>query len=651
MAVADVYIPPVDVNADLGYRYPGELDLRPRSELHRRIISEVTRRAFNSRAAMSRRFESWDKIDRNMVAYIAPDAAERAVKAKDPRKPVSIVIPLTWATAETLLAYWVGAFLEYPYFRYKGQGPEDEIGSVLMENEIEYQSRWGRFGPSLYVQWRDSMLYGFGAATPVWTIREGWKTQTIQPPPNPMMAMMGQSQGPIRVPVPATLYEGHRIDNINPRNFLPDVNQSISDVQKMEYCGWVTRENYPVLMARERTGEAGYFNVKFCRNIDGRVFWERRGDSGGSPDSLTWSDRPMDDATRPVDVVHFYINLIPAEWKLSGSERPEKWYFALAGGEVVIAAQPLGLNHNMYPVNICAPDFDGYSAAPMSRLEIVYGLQTVIDFFPNSHIANVRKSLNNELIYNPLFLNTADMLDNQPGKLIRIKPEAAGRPIDEMIKQLPVMDVTRGHMQDMMVFLDLWQRVTGANDTLQGVAGSRGSERRTATEVRSSDQGAFGRLAKATKMASLMSMQDYGYMLAEQTAQLLESGRFMRVAGERAQRLEEEYGMAAERGYIRYTPDMLSANYDIIVEDALAGKAEAEAWTQIMQVAGGNPYLQQELSWWRVFAHWARLNGARNTEDFRKTAAEIQLTTMPSDQLQQQSEAGNLIPMGVGATG
>ena len=75
----------------------------------------------------------------------------------------------------------------------------------------------------------------------------------------------------------------------------------------------------------------------------------------------------------------------------------------------MVRAKPLGLSHGMYPIACIAPDFDGYSVAPLSRLEMLQGLQTTVDWLFNSHIANVRKAINDMLIVDPYMLNMKDL--------------------------------------------------------------------------------------------------------------------------------------------------------------------------------------------------------------------------------------------------
>jgi hypothetical protein len=150
---------------DFGYEYPNGLDLRPKSALHRKLVNALRDRATRSRRVMEERFPSWEKIDQNLTCYIELDEEEKDVQASDKRKPVSIVVPLTFMTLDTLTTYYVERFLNEPYFHFEGCGPEDVLGAKLMEKVIEHQCRSGKAGLAIYVQMMDALKRGFGVIT------------------------------------------------------------------------------------------------------------------------------------------------------------------------------------------------------------------------------------------------------------------------------------------------------------------------------------------------------------------------------------------------------------------------------------------------------------------------------------------------------
>jgi hypothetical protein len=128
---------------DFEYKYPKGLDLRPTSETHKKLVTLVYDRARESSQEMKKRYSSWKKVDNSLTAYIRADDAEEVVVKNDERKPISIVVPYSYAALETILTYFVSAFLESPIFRYEGASPEDIIGATELQSSIE---------PTYYVQ-------------------------------------------------------------------------------------------------------------------------------------------------------------------------------------------------------------------------------------------------------------------------------------------------------------------------------------------------------------------------------------------------------------------------------------------------------------------------------------------------------------------
>src|SRR4029450_4008882 len=100
----------------------------------------------------------------------------------------------------------------------------------------------------------------------------------------------------------------------------------------------------------------------------------------------------------------------------------------------------------------------------------VEALQDYLSWLWNSHAENVGRTLNNQLIVDPPVIETQDLLQPPPGLRARIRREYQGRPgvLDAALKQLPMVDVTRTHGQDMAGAIDIMQGVAAAPENAQG---------------------------------------------------------------------------------------------------------------------------------------------------------------------------------------
>jgi len=115
------------------YKYPYDLDLRPDSDFHKKLRGKIWERASTARNEISKRFDSWNKIDWTLTTYIPLKDKESKLKKTDSTKPVSIVFPYTYSNLESLLTYLSLAFFQDPMFQYEGVEDDDTIGAMLME--------------------------------------------------------------------------------------------------------------------------------------------------------------------------------------------------------------------------------------------------------------------------------------------------------------------------------------------------------------------------------------------------------------------------------------------------------------------------------------------------------------------------------------
>ncbi len=633
------------LDAKYSYRYPLNLDLKPGSDMHEFLKGEILYRAQESRSAISPRFPSWNKVDETLTSFIALDDVETDLQSQDETKPVSMVVPLSYATIDTILAYLIIAFLEEPIFRYEGFTDEDVIGATLLEKLIELQTRKSGMGIQLHTMFRDSLAYGFGAVAPVWTQKMGWRRERRQQ--GIFSSLLGKVTGyeDIIDRVPEIKYEGNELYNIDPYNYFPDVNFPIQDVQRGEYVGWLRTENRMSLLSREGNG-SNTFNSKYLAHIDGR---STLANDMSKRDIYKVSPSGSTNKTARMDTIYMYIDLIPNEWRTRGdrgpalgkSNYPEKWAFALTGDQVITSTAPLNLDHNMFPVAVSSPEYDGYSVTPISKLETVHGMQTLINFLYNSHVQTVRKSIHNMFLVDPMSVNVNDLLSPKPGKIIRTRRQAWGRGVDGVMKQLDINDVTSGHLREAAGIAQILDRVSGAEDAIQGGAGGK-KERVSASEYQGRKGSALNRLEKQALIAGLQAMNPLGEMYASHTQQFMSQEQYVGIAGEMEERLREEYGDAKDR--VMVGPLDILIKYNIVTHDAtLPTSGDPQAWMAMLQVISSNPALLQTFDVTRIFEHWARISGAKNLHRFKRR--DIQANVMEDEEVMRQKEAGNIVPM------
>lgn len=627
------------------YDYPSGLDLTPGSPLHSFIRDEVMSRAYDSATVMSVRHSAWNDIDHTLTAYIPISEKEEMVKDRDVRRPVSIVFPYTYTILETLLSYYVAAFLQDPIFRYEGVGPSDVIGAIVLENIISLQCNKNKVGLNLHTQARDAFAYGFGAVTPTWATEFGRKT--VKQPRTGIRGFFGGEDETVMEN--QLLFEGNALENIDPYLYLPDVSVPIHNPQAGDYNGWMSPTTYMSLLGEERNSKT-LFNVKYLKKLTGKRSAVFPSDSSGrnTKSGMATGNEFSNTNSGSLDIVKMFIKIIPREWKVGKNEYPELWYFEVAQDEIVIQARPANLDHNKFPVSVIAPDYDGYSTSPISRIEILYGMQGVLDFLFNSHVANVRKAINDMIIYDPYLVNSNDLKNPSEGKLIRLRRPAWGKGVKDVAQQLMVTDVTRANVADSSWLVQWMDRVSGADASMQGSLRQGGPDRLTGTEFQGTRAGGVNRLERIAKVIGMQGMQDIGTFFGIHNKQFMSAEAYIKLAGDWQDVLLKEYGRSRiDRGRIKIDPSEVDINFNIVVRDgSIPGGNYSEVWVRMFQILGQNPELARNFDIVRIFTHIARNLGAKNVNDFVRRGGGINPVNMPADDIQSQVKAGNLVPLG-----
>jgi hypothetical protein len=621
----------VQGDQDYGYKYPKGLDLRPGHDRHDQIVSRIMDCARYAARAVGDRRQKWDKIDAMMKSYIPHSEAEALVKASDSRKPISVVIPMSYAMNQTLLTYLVGVFMQPPVFAYEATGPEDVLGVTMLEHLIDQQFRRARMAVALAVQFKDAITYGIGIAASRWDSIQGDIERLM---PSSTWTPYGMIPGaPKRRTVRETIYEGNALGNIDPYSWLPDPNVPAHRVQDGTFVGWSERTSRLLLEEDEARDGSEMFNVKYLRS-GSRTSTLWRGTSA-EKGGRSIPGRGSDDLAEPVDLVHMYARLIPKEWKLGTGDSPEMWRFTVAADSILIEAHKLGLNHGQFPVAVAAPDFDGYDALPMSRTETTYGLQEVTNWLFNSHMQAVRQTVKPKDVIDPSGIHVASLYsDDSPA--IFLKEEAYGTGVDKWIYRLPTNDVTRGNIADSMYVADMIERATGVSDPIQGVIKNK-AERRTATEVRGVIDQAVSRMGTMAKMIATTSMYDLAWQFAHNTQQFLTDETYARVTGKLEDTLRAEYGQSWSWAKVR--PQDLSVGFDVIPKDVTdSGKLDLDSWMQIFQTGIRTPALAARYDWGRIFDMIARKSGVGSLAPF-------EVKVLPDAQVGQMASQGQLAPM------
>ena len=644
------------------YDYGDLPDMHPNSPDHMILLDMIMQRATAASDVVKRVQPEWRKIAHNMEAFVPLDDAESLTKSADYRRPVRVVVPLSYATSEALKTTMTSIFLRNPIHPIRGRGPEDQFGALLLERLLQAQSVWFKEFLAWHTIWNDAFTFSLGIAETKWERRYVRRMQDEQVD-SVLQALrketgnaLGEVEGDIiRFFADELLFEGQRLRPIDPFNWLPDPNVTPNEIQDSEFLGYTWHWNAMDLLSEEAEPDTDYFNGLFARMLADSGLGKSRlvGDTdtgrGERWDLENIRDTIRAPFTNRLDLVQMYIKLIPSEWGLSHGKVPEIWDFCAAGDRVIIKAQKSKFAHGMYPITVCAPTTNGHDVLPVSMIATTFGLQEAIDFYISSHVANVRKSLNDMFVVDTSAIEWEDLLDPGPGKLIRLKSHVAGSGnIDQYIKQFQVTDVTSNHQKDAQGLMQMLKESIGTTDITQGNL-QQLPERPTAALGGAAMNRAMSRLNMIGMKIGAQSVYDVGFQGAFNTQQFMSQTTAVETIGRYEGLLKKIFNGASS---VQATIANINVAFDMIpLDGSVPGLENVEAHTQIMNtlltVPGVGEQIAAGMDLPRFFANWMRLTGATNALDFFNpgNGSNVTAQVLPDQEVDDQAQAGNIVPI------
>lgn len=606
------------------------------SEKHQRVLDYVMERVNVSRDRRAKRAENWKQSEELFTSYVTETDADAIRRTRRDQNGVpqytTVTIPYSYATLMTAHAYWTSVFLARdPILQMQGMNGEAQTSEQAVEAMLQHFIIAGRNLTSYFIWLMDQGKYGEGIMGTCWDVERSFIPEVREVPR--MFA---------GVPIPGTKrrewtsrevigYQGIRNFNVRPADFLFDPSVTLQSFQRGEFAGHEAYVPKIKLIDGEALGR--YYNVD---KVEGRQRSMRTQKQtslvSDLPGSGTGVSTDVKGKPQGVDLIEITVELAPRSLGLAPRDFLEKWSFTIANDSVIISAQPQGFWHNEFMYDALEYEVEGYNVSKRGMLEMLRPLNVTLDWLINAHFYNVRKTLNNELIYDPSVLMEKDVKAPGPGKLIRVRPDSYGKDVRASFFQLNTADVTQGNIKDAMLIIEMMQRLTGVNDAVMGMVNSG---RRSATEIRTSTSMAVNRLKTQCEYYSAMGFSPHGSRMVRTAQQMLQGqpGRYYRTVGNQAERTER---------FLQVGPDEIAGQFDYLPVDGtmpIDRSAQATVFGQLLQQMAQIPPVAQQYDWVRLMGFAAQLMGVRNLERFK-------VNVVPDATAQQMAAAGNIVPVG-----
>lgn len=592
-------------------------------EQERKIADYMKAMVSMSYRQISKRYDHWREADNAHDIYVDPHATSFREKA---------VIPDTRAVADTVLTYLMAALAgRNPMFQLEGISRRSRQPAMILERVLHQQMRRTAGEARLAQLLLDSTRYGFAPTKLVWNARTN------------------QNQ----------------IVNFDPRRTFPDPRVSWGDWDRMSYIVFTDFCSYGALTATGLYPKLDMFPALRRRTAPPKTSWpahrwHKDAGRGLSIDPATHNDRG--DGNHP----HFVLGdnrVIDEAWvALSGHEigvpSIKRIYLVLTllDEDVVIRLQlnPYG---QQLPNVIGGLYHDSHKTYSQSLYDLLLPMHDIATFLMRSRIDNISAALNNLIFADPTQVMIPDLIDRNPWGVVRTLP--GSKPGDGVfIANVP--DVTRGHLNDIAAMAEMKQRVSAASDAQQGMPTSDGI--RTATEIQRLTQLGSQRLGVLSRVMSATTIRPLVRMMVSNIQDALAFDGSVRIEDNN---MPSQLAPLVDDGYLDFDVSALQGDIDYLVIDGtlpLEPTRNAETWMNMLQIIGQTG-LQMEYNAGQIAEEAIRAMGITDLDRFRISRQQLQTdglspsqqlglmekmrgaSVQPNDQVQNEVQKGNLVPM------
>jgi hypothetical protein len=585
---------------------PHEL-LAYKAPLHKKILEKLTTIRDAAAKPIENMHEEWNRVDEHMGLHV--DLSRSSVKGdgsvdtskKEIPFEKSLVVPVSFSVEKVIQSQLSSIFnARDPQFQYDGAAPEDVAGAKLLETTVAYDLRQTNFSQVSSQAIQNSLRYGLAPVHLYWYEDFGYMQKPLIE--GPLAKAVSSIYPDLLRPVRQWgLRSAHvRHQSIDPYRFRIDPRKSLSTFQEGDVIGHLFIESLLYFKSRRLEDEEGpYFNVK---ELD-KQGWGKKGAN------KSFGDEPGKDTDdveeiRSYDTEHLEIRIIPSEWELSDSNKPEIWWFEWCGDAVIVRAHASPYDHGKfnYGVGACYPDQNVILSMGMGQM--IDPFQRFMTWMASSRFENVRRFINNAALIMEDFIEVEDVMKPKPAGHIRLKQPAMDLIAQGLVSdarvffpQLALTDVTKAHMEDIQALFEWVGRMTGANDLTQGI---HLPSKRTATEVEKLSGAASQR---TTHMAEDLDAGLFGPLATLHNMirqQYTKDEQWFRINGDMAAEIAARVGsddMINRQGgglHAKIAPWDLYGNFDYIPYtgmDPANPSRSVESLVQLLEVISGVPFL------------------------------------------------------------
>lgn len=292
-------------------------------------------------------------------------------------------------------------------------------------------------------------------------------------------------------------FAGHRTltswNDLKQRSLLP-----------LDDPAYVSPKAVEELKKRKRQGTGGggvliggVANTNTASSVVSRTQFERNRQIGNVGQEANNEDPGM------VETHELYVRLVPADNELYEGDEPVLLQVVTGNRAVVLCVNECPNKHDEFPYAVAEGRPSAYYQFSPGWVMMLKPLQDYIDYLKNRRQQSIARTGGNMFIARTDKVNIKDFTDpDKDGLIVPVLPEAENTKLDDIIKQVPVIDQTRDFNSEMKDFMTFSEVVTGVNSAMQGTL----AETTTATQFSGTQQMSAGRLASVARLISVQGL-------------------------------------------------------------------------------------------------------------------------------------------------
>jgi hypothetical protein len=613
-----------------------QLNQQRMTPFHEALLNKCVKLVNESRQTMGKNYAKWDERARVYSAEHIEDEEDR--RSKEDKEPAKMLIPFSAAQVNTFIAYCFMLFYQRPnFFEFLPTGSEDYEIRDISERSLNKDLSANKFELVLYQFLLDIARFGLGV------FKHGWVEETVHVLAPTFNEVEGeQIQGDDEYQeFPSFI--GNKIVAISPYYVFPDCRLPLTRHQEGEFCASDDEVTMMELQAQEARGEVA--GIKFVEPLTASAVSSRGKASRFVSINKQYPDKTSGLACR----TECQIKIIPNKFELDDGKMlgdedfPVMYNVQYVNDQRIISVEPANNFHSEFTYDLAQFTPDQHYQINKSLADQIGPIQEVMDWFINSRIAAVKRTLENNLVVDPTGVDMTTVTNRSPIILLRRQIGRGG--IDRFIKPLPVIDATGGHMNDVSQLSGIMQTITGVNEM---ALGKHSTGRRSATQDRAVAQGSSMRLTTECKLIWIQAIEPMGKKLLINQRQNISPTQFFGLLGDK----ESQDPQSAQQLFMAFKSSAfaLIAQNDFFVFDGTLPSDKqflAQSLQELAQIAMANPQaaLELDIDMKKLLKEIYALRGVNGILRFQLTPEERQQKQqemLMQQMLLQQQGNGNI---------